>query len=80
MEKELVKLKNEKFNDVTFLDFNDFPLSNREFGDFTHVNYRGAKIFSLWFDVLLEKGLLTDINVNDSIKKYIELQGVPGTM
>ena len=31
-EKEFIKIRNEKFEDIEFLDFNDFPLNNtREF-------------------------------------------------
>jgi len=43
---------------IEFLDFKDFPLTNSEFGDLEHLNYRGAEKFSLFFDELLKNGLL----------------------
>jgi len=50
-------LKNE-FSNSAFLDFKEFPLTNEEFGDFGHLNYKGAITFSKWFSELLCKGLL----------------------
>ena len=73
-EKVFRRIRNEKFENVPFLDFNDFPLTNGEFGDFGHLNYRGAEKFSLWFDELLKKGLLSRSTknefINSEIKKY----------
>ncbi|WP_346881207.1 hypothetical protein [uncultured Algibacter sp.] len=66
-EKIFIKIKNEKFKNIILLDFNDFPLDNNEFGDFEHLNYRGAKKFSLWFDELLKNGLLSKNNKNKFI-------------
>ena len=71
-EKEFIKIKNDKFKDVTFLDFNNFPLNNEEFGDFGHLNYKGAKNFSLWFNELLEKGLLSMENKSEFIISEME--------
>ena len=45
-----------------FLDFKEYPLTNSEFADLVHLNYNGAKIFSIWFNELLEKGILTKEN------------------
>ena len=70
-EKAFIKIKNEKFNTVEFLDFNDFPLTNNEFGDFGHLNYKGAKKFSVWFNQLLSKGLLTKHNKKAFISSEI---------
>jgi len=53
------KIRRERFNDIEFLDFNDFPLSDEEFGDFAHVNKKGAIIFSNWFDEALIKNDFT---------------------
>ena len=61
------ELKNEKlylqilqthFSEIEFLDFKNFPLLASEFGDLEHLNYRGAKRFSYWFNNLLRQGLL----------------------
>jgi len=62
----------QKFKDVDFLDFNNFPLNNEEFGDFEHLNYKGAKRFSLWFNELLEKGLLSMENKSEFIISEME--------
>jgi len=71
-EKEFIKIKNEKFKNIVFLDFNDFPLNNDEFGNFSHLNYKGARIFSLWFNELLKKGMLTKTNKNEFIINEIK--------
>lgn len=44
------KILKERYNDLEFLDFNDFPLSDEQFGDFSHVNEKGAEVFSIWFN------------------------------
>lgn len=72
-EKELLSLKNEKFKNLEFLDFDKFPLKDNEFGDFRHLNHKGAEIFSLWFNDLIKNGLLSKKNktafINSEIKK-----------
>jgi len=42
------------FNDITFIDLHDYPISNAEFGDFVHLNYKGARKLSLYFNDLLK--------------------------
>ena len=66
-EMEFIKIMNEKFKNIVFLDFNDFPLKNEEYADYSHLNYKGARKFSLWFNELLEKGLLSKTNKRDFI-------------
>lgn len=51
-------IKKKKFPDIEFLDFKDFPLTDDDFRDFDHLNYRGAKKFSLWFNRLLKNKVL----------------------
>lgn len=60
------------FNDIEFLDFNTFPLKNDEYGDLDHLNYKGAKKFSIWFSTLLENGLLDSNNKQEFINNAIE--------
>ncbi|WP_420316467.1 hypothetical protein [Ekhidna sp.] len=43
---------------IEYLDFKDFPLLNSDFGDLEHLNHRGARKFSHFFNILLEEGLL----------------------
>jgi hypothetical protein len=42
--------RGENFNTIPFLDFKDFPMKNKEFKDLQHLNYKGARKFSLWFE------------------------------
>jgi len=64
--KEILKTN---FKNVEFLDFNNFRLNNSEFADSQHLNYKGAKKFSLYFDKLLKKGLLNSHNKKLFIQK-----------
>lgn len=63
----------EKFSTVEYLDFNSFYLETNQFGDLEHLNYRGAKVFSLWFDSLIKNGLFDKTNKQDFIDKSIAL-------
>jgi hypothetical protein len=63
------KIKRDRFPKIKFLDFKDFPLSNIEFRDTNHLNYMGAKKFSLKFNRLLKEELLKVQNRLHSINK-----------
>ncbi len=52
------ELRNRMFSDVAFLDFKNFPLLTTDYGNLEHLNYRGARKFSIFFDQLLKAGLL----------------------
>ena len=68
-EEEIYKcILNNEFSNSTFLDFKAFPLTDDEFGDFGHLNYKGAEIFSRWFSKLLSKGLL----LTEEKQKFID--------
>ena len=71
-EARLLRIKDEKFNNVEFLDFDKFPLQDDEYQDFGHLNYKGAKVFSQWFNELLKKGLLSKKNKSQFIASEIE--------
>lgn len=71
-EQELLNLKNERFESIDFLDFDKFPLDDNEFGDFGHLNYRGAEVFSLWFNELIKNDLLSRNDKSAFINKEIE--------
>ncbi|MCP4438912.1 MAG: hypothetical protein GY810_08195 [Aureispira sp.] len=47
-----------KFSDIPFLDFNEFPTTNAEFADLEHLNHKGAKRFSIWFNSLMQQGVM----------------------
>lgn len=72
-EQELLSIKNEKFKSLEFLDFDKFPLDDNEFGDFGHLNHKGAEVFSSWFNDLIKNGLMSRRNkaafINTEIKK-----------
>lgn len=58
-ESYFLNFKETKLSNIEFLDFKDFPLKNSEFGDLNHLNHKGAKIYSEWFNTMLnKKGLL----------------------
>lgn len=40
----------EHFKTIPFLDFMNFPMNNWEFKDLEHLNFKGARKFSLWFE------------------------------
>ena len=44
--------KKEHFPNIPFLDFQDFPMDDSEFKDLEHLNLKGARKFSLWFEKL----------------------------
>jgi hypothetical protein len=52
------RILEERFSDVEYLDFSHFPLSDSAFGDLEHLNYKGAAIFSTWFDRFIKDKLL----------------------
>lgn len=70
-EKQFQEIINNKFSDVLFFDFNDFSLSNYDYRDLEHLNYKGAKKFSLFFDSLLKKGLIESSNPEQMVKDEI---------
>ncbi|WP_033957059.1 hypothetical protein [Psychroserpens jangbogonensis] len=71
-EKALLSLKKQKFENLDFLDFDKFPLKDNQFGDFGHINYQGAEVFSLWFNELIQNGLLSINKKTEFINKEIE--------
>lgn len=56
---------------VDYLDFSSFPLDNECYADLPHLNNKGAKIFSIWFNKLLNNGLLDSINKQQFIDEEI---------
>jgi len=61
-----------KFSNCDYLDFSKFTLNNSEFADLEHLNYKGAIIFSKWFNGLLENGFLEKPNPNLHIEQEIK--------
>jgi hypothetical protein len=65
---------NSTFRDVDFLDFRNYPLRNSYFGDFQHINYRGARKYSVFFNNLLKSGLLRKDQKQNYIDEQIKLE------
>ena len=65
-----------RFSDVDFLDLSKYPLHNSEFGDFDHLNYKGAERFSVWFDKLLKDGLLNKTDKQSFINERINEENI----
>jgi len=57
-----------------FLDFKDYPLKNSEYGDLEHVNFRGAKKYSLFFNRLLKEGLLDKPDKQNFINEQMAVE------
>ncbi len=70
------KILRERFSDVEYIDFADFPLIPSSYGDVEHLNVEWAKVFSSWFNELLQAGLLQRKNMqtfaNQSIHQSIK--------
>ena len=60
-----------RYPKLCFLDFNNFSLLNEEYSDLEHLNYKGAKKFSLFFNTLLNDGLIHNSNPEQMVKDRI---------
>jgi hypothetical protein len=45
-ETELMDMLKTDFKNIPFWDYSNYPLQDEEFGDFEHLNFKGAKRFS----------------------------------
>ncbi len=72
-EKTYQEIRNSLFPDLEYLDFSQFPLTNSQYADLEHLNYKGAKKFSDWFQQLLEKGILDSPKKQHQIDEEINL-------
>lgn len=71
-EKTYQQIRNKYYSSIEYLDFSKFPLSNSEFGDLEHLNYKGAKIFSSYFSAILKNGFLDENNKQELINEEIK--------
>ena len=71
-EAKFKEVLNSEFNDVEFLDLRNFPMINSDYGDLEHLNYRGARKYSLFFNKLLKEGLLDSANKQKFINDQME--------
>ncbi|MFX0558421.1 hypothetical protein ACOCEA_16585 [Maribacter sp. CXY002] len=56
-ESQFLRVKDSLFSNVKFMDFNNFPINDDEFGDFGHLNYKGSNKFSKAFNSFNENKL-----------------------
>ena len=56
-EKYFSKTLKSHFPNIKLLDFKNFPLKDNEFSDLEHLNSKGAKVFSVYFDDFLRNKL-----------------------
>lgn len=57
-------LLNTRYRDIDFLDFHNVTFEDSCYKDYRHLNYKGALLFSQWFDFLIKNGLLKSENKN----------------
>jgi hypothetical protein len=69
------KILHTQFADVEYLDFGSLPLANSDFVDLEHLNFRGARKFSIWFNQLLKEGLLDKENKQEFINEKMKEMG-----
>ena len=67
------EILNQQLGGVEFLDFKDFPLPDTDFGDLEHLNYRGAKKYSMFFNQLIREGLLNRTDKQEFINEQMAL-------
>jgi hypothetical protein len=60
------------FNDIDFLDFNDYPLEDKYYGDSGHLNHHGAKVFSAFLNRLICSRSLDSGDTTKGILKQIQ--------
>jgi hypothetical protein len=72
-EAKFKEILNKQLDGVEFLDFKDFPLPDSDYGDLEHLNYRGAKKYSMFFNKLVKDGLLNKISKQEFINEQMAL-------
>lgn len=66
------KIRKERYGDVDFLDFKDFPVPLNNYGDLDHLNHEGSSKFSVFFNHLLKDGLQDKINKQEFIDQEMK--------
>lgn len=60
------------FSNIEYLDFKNFSQDNEDYVDLEHLNFRGARKFSIFFNTLLREGLLQRENKQQLIDEKIK--------
>lgn len=69
----LWSIKEKLFPDVKFLDLKNFPLENNDFADESHLNLRGAKKVSSWFNSIQKRNMLEQEDYLNLVSKEIQM-------
>lgn len=67
------KTLNSYFSDIPFIDLKDFPLKDTEYRDLDHLNYKGAKKVSIFFNDAIEEGIFEKENAEQLIKRKLDV-------
>lgn len=67
----LIGYLGEENKNLDYLDFNDYPAELGEFKDPSHLNNKGSKKFSQFFDQLLADGLLLEKNKAEVVRNKL---------
>lgn len=67
------KILHNELAGTELLDFKNFPLQDSDYGDLEHLNYRGAKKYSLFINKLLKDGLLEKKDKQKFIQEQMAL-------
>ena len=68
--------RKENLAGITFLDFHNFPLENKEFLDLDHLNYFGATKLSSFLNSLIKDSLWVVDDKQEYIERNIRLQEI----
>jgi hypothetical protein len=71
-EDQFWEVKNTLFPEIEFLDFSDFPLEDQDFADQTHLNKSGSEKISVWFNSMLDMGLLNMDEKAEFVRQEIQ--------
>lgn len=69
----LIDYLGEENKDLEYLDFNDYPAKLDEFRDPSHLNNKGSRKFSIFFNRLLNDGLLLKQNKAQVIRNELAI-------
>lgn len=72
IEEKFQEIRKNRFSNLSFLDFKDVDLKDSDFLDYGHLNVKGARKFSLWFNRILSEGLLDQKDPEKFIKKHLQ--------
>lgn len=72
--KQLSLFVENEYANINYIDISNYILKNDECADLLHMNYKGAKRYSIWFDNLLKNGLLEKEDIQSFINEQIEIE------